>query len=224
MKKNLSSRISEKIRAIREAEDDFPGVIILHDIRDSTVVHMSEWGLAYLNVTLKELLQMGTEYHNRYFNPEDAKDYVPKILGLLERNNNNELVSYFQQVRRSPKHEWAWFLSATKICLRDESGNPVLTFTTAIPVDAQHHIAVKGQRLLEENNFLRKNHHLFDHLTKREKEILKMMALGLSSGKMSKQMHISEKTANTHRRNIKRKLKVKNTYDITRFAQAFDLV
>lgn len=167
---------------------------------------------------------MGTEYHGLFFNPEDAKDYVPKLLGLVERNNNDELVSFFQQVRRSPQHEWSWFLSAARVFYRDANGEPLLTLTIALPVDAQHHIAAKAERLLQENNFLRKNHHVFNTLTKREKEILRLMALGHSSVKIAQELFISEETANTHRRNIKKKLKIEANYDITRFAQAFDLL
>jgi DNA-binding CsgD family transcriptional regulator len=218
------TKVAKKIADVKVVEDDFPGVIIIHNVKDLTVVHMSKWGQDFLGVTLYELQEMGTEYHTRFFNPEDSKDYVPKIIDLLERNNPGEIVSFFQQVRRSPQHDWSWFLGCMKVFLSDEAGIPLLTLTTVIPVDVTHNITTKVQRLLEENNFLRHNHHLFDTLTKREKEILGMMARGHSSGAMAKKMNISEETVQTHRRNINRKLNPKNNYDIIRFAQAFDLI
>ena len=220
----LQKRIDEKISRLCSIEKSFPGAIIVHDLKTSCVIYMSEWGRNHLQVTMEELDQMGAEYHARFFNPEDAKDYVPKIMGLLERNNDDEFISCFQQVRPSPQHDWAWFLTSTKIFFRDDSRNPLLLLSMALPVDAQHHMVAKAERLLEENNFLRKHHHVFIELTKREKEILAMMAKGLSSIQMSKKLHISEMTATTHRRNIKRKLKAGNNYDIIKFAQAFDLI
>lgn len=220
----LERNMAEKIAAIKDVEKEFPGAIIIHNLQDSTVVYMSKWGRDYLGVTNEELQQMGIDYHNRFFNPEDVKDYGPKIFDLLARNNDDEFVAYFQEVRRSPQHEWRWYLSATRIFFRNEMGNPLLTLTTALPVDAQHLIAAKAQRLLEENNFLRQNHHAFDQLTKREKEILRLMAMGVSSEEMAQQLHISETTASTHRRNVKRKLKIANNYDTIRFAQAFGLI
>jgi DNA-binding CsgD family transcriptional regulator len=221
---SLQETIDEKIAQISTIENFFPGVVIIHEIKQGTVIYMSQWGRDYLGVTNEELREMGTEYYNLYFNSDDAKDYVPKVLGLLERNNDKEFISHFQQVRRSPKHDWCWFLTATRIFARDEQGQPLLTLTTSLPVDAQHHIAAKAQRLLEENNFLRTNHHVFSLLTKREKEILRLMALGLSSEEMASQLYISETTASTHRRNIKRKLSIESNYDVIRFAQAFDLI
>jgi DNA-binding CsgD family transcriptional regulator len=220
----LSPLIQDKIEQVRSIENYFPGAVIIHDLKESTVIYMSQWGRNYLGVTNEELHEMGMDYYNRFFNAEEANDYVPKILGLLERNNDDELITHFQQVRRSPQHDWAWFLTATRIFVRDGNNTPIMTLTTALPVDAQHHIAAKAQRLLEENNFLRNNYHVFDQLTKREKEILRMMAMGLSSGEMAGKLHISEATASTHRRNIKRKLNIESNYDIIRFAQAFDLL
>jgi DNA-binding CsgD family transcriptional regulator len=221
---SLNKRIEEKISTIAGIEKNFPGAIIIHNITNSSVVYMNEWGRNHLGISIEALHQMGPEYHARYFNPEDIKDYGPRVFGLLERNNDEEFVSFFQQVRKSTEHEWEWFLSSTKIFLRDEKELPLLTLTTALPVDDKHYITIKVQRLQEENNFLRSNYHVFDQLTSREKEVLKMMALGHSSSEMAEKLHISETTASTHRRNIKRKLKVESNYDIIRFAQAFDLI
>ncbi|SDA89042.1 regulatory protein, luxR family [Algoriphagus alkaliphilus] len=220
----MQEAIQKKIDHIKSIEKSLPAMIIVHDIRDSTVVYMSEMALRGLGVTLQELLDLGLEYHQRFFNPEDAKDYVPKILGLLERNNDDEIVSFFQQVRQMPNMEWAWFLSSIKILLRDEHNQPVLTLTTSIPLDAQHHIAAKSQRILDENNFLRRNLHIFSKLSIREKEVLKLLALGHSSAEISELLFISDLTATTHRRNIKEKLKAKSQYDYIRFAHAFDLI
>ena len=221
---SLQKKIEGKIAQLKKVEQGIPSVIIVHHLHDASVLYMCSRGLNILGVAMEELRAMGPEYHARFFNPEDAKVYVPKIMGLLERNNDEEVISCFQQVRHAENGEWKWYLSCTKIFMRDEKGHPLLTITTANLVDAQHHIAAKAGRLLEENNFLRANYHVFDSLTAREKEILKLMAKGLNSGQMAKKLNISELTANTHRRNIKRKLDVETNYDITRYAQAFDLI
>lgn len=219
----LRREIAARIDSIRTIENSFPGAIIIHDLQGK-VVYMSRWGREHLGISLEDLQLMGMEYYERFFNAEDAKEYVPKILGLLERNNDNEFISFFQQVRRSPEYNWTWYLSAVKIFFRDETGKPLLTLTHALPVDAQHHIAAKAQRLLEENNFLRNSYPVFNQLTRREKEILRLMALGESSAHIAAQLYISEKTAKTHRKNIRKKLQAESNYDITRYAQAFDLI
>jgi DNA-binding CsgD family transcriptional regulator len=50
------------------------------------------------------------------------------------------------------------------------------------------------------------------------------MALGKNSEQIATALHISEMTVSTHRRNIKAKIGAQSSYDITRFAQAFDMI
>ena len=71
---------------------------------------------------------------------------------------------------------------------------------------------------------LDENIHLFDSLTKREKELLKFFALGNSNESISKELFISVETVATHRKNIKRKLGCKSNYDCTHFAQVFNII
>lgn len=220
----MEKTIEKKISALTTVENDIPGVIIIHDIRDASVVYMSKRGLEQLNVTLDDLKKLGPDYNEQFFNPEDARDYVPKIMGLIERNNNDESISYFQQVRLSAQADWVWHASSTRIFFRNDNGQPLLTITISIPIDASHHLSNKVERLLQENTFLKKYKDVFSGLTNREKEVLKLMAMGCNSSEIADRLFISESTASTHRRNIKSKLNAKNNYDITLFAQAFDLI
>ena len=216
--------IADKIAEIKSFEHIIPAVLIVHSFPEFEVQYISERGLQILNTTLDEVRQLGSDYNTRYFNPEDARDYVPKIAGLLERNDKNEIVTFFQQVRASPDKEWSWYLSSIKIILWDPADKPLLSLTMAVPIDPKHHVTAKVERLLEDNNFLRQHHQVFATLTKREKEILRLLALGCSTCNIADQLHISENTASTHRKNIKKKLNLQSNYDLTRFAQAFNLI
>ena len=216
--------ISRKIAEIKKHEEDIPAVLIVFKVCDGTVVYMSKRGTDILGITNEEIIAMGSEYHQRYFNPEESKEYTPKIIELLERNNDNEIISAFQQVRPAPDQPYSWYITGSKIILKDEHGHPLLLMSAAIPVDSLHELAQKAQRILDENKFLKTNYHLFEKLTKREIEILKLIAKGFSNESISQKLFISEETVETHRKNIKRKLNCKTTIDISRFATAFDLI
>jgi DNA-binding CsgD family transcriptional regulator len=220
----LQDKIANAIDGIVAIADQLPGVVIVHDLV-GTVVWMSSRGLKELGVNAEDVVGLKAEqYYTKYFNREDAKDYVPKLLGLLERNNNEEYLTYFQQVRLSGHEDWKWHMSSTKIFLRNEKGLPLLTITMSFPIDAMHHMTAKASRLLEENNFLRKNLHIFAKLTKREREILALMALGKTSGETADQLFIAQHTVETHRKNIKQKLNTNSYYEICQYARAFDLI
>jgi DNA-binding NarL/FixJ family response regulator len=57
-----------------------------------------------------------------------------------------------------------------------------------------------------------------EHLTKRETEILRLLALGSNHHEIAHKLFVSIKTIDTHRSNLLRKLKLRNNADITRFA------
>ena len=220
----LEEEAGRKIEMIRQFEENIPAVVIVHDLVSNSVVYMSQLGLNKLGTTLENIRMASPDYHAKYFNEEDARYYVPKIMGMLEKDNSNESVSFFQQVRFSENSPWQWHLSSTKVFLREKDGRPRLIITFALAVDTEHPIATKVEKLLEENTFLHTHQKKYYSLTKRERQILMCMALGNSSVEIAAKLHISETTANTHRRNIRKKIDAHTVYDITRFAQAFDLI
>ncbi len=72
------------------------------------------------------------------------------------------------------------------------------------------------------DNFLRKGRqdskHPFDRLTIREREVLKLIAEGKSSRDVAELLFISPRTAEHHRANIRKKLGIRSTADLTKYA------
>jgi len=222
---DLKKNIQNAIASIAKSADLFPNITIIHNIQQAfRVEYMSERGVEFLGFTLKEIQDMGSEYHEKFFDPEESKDYLQKISDLLHSQDDSRILSFFQQVRKPGSENWSWFMTTIRILLKDKTGNPLLTITTAFPIDPEHQITVKVSRLLEENNFLRKNAGNFARLSPREKEILQLMALGNGSQEISEQLFISLNTVKTHRKNVYQKLNLKNTYDLNVYARAFDLI
>lgn len=58
----------------------------------------------------------------------------------------------------------------------------------------------------------------YSSLGPREREVLQLVAEGKTSAETAKQMHISVKTVETHRRNIAFKLKLHGTAELTKYA------
>lgn len=61
-------------------------------------------------------------------------------------------------------------------------------------------------------------------LTERETEILKMIALENSNAEIAKTLFISPKTVETHRKNLMRKINVKNSLGVYKFALKHHLI
>jgi DNA-binding CsgD family transcriptional regulator len=220
----LEERIRQKVNEIGAVAEFLPTPVIVHRLPDFTVHYMSPMALKLLGRTWDELKGMSKEeYHDTYFNPEDAADYLPKILGMLEKNTD-EVVTFFQQVRTAKDSQWEWYMSSIRIVLRDSQNQPVLSLNIAQRVDPDNPFATKAVRLLEENEFIRKHFHEFTKLGKREVSVLRLLALGQSAAEIAATLHISVATAETHRKNIRTKLRVKNQYQLSQYARAFDLI
>jgi DNA-binding CsgD family transcriptional regulator len=220
----LTRTIANKINEFAPYAEQMPGVVVIHKIGDFPVVYMSSNGLKLLGITMQELIDMETEYYNRFFNIEDMEGFRPKMTALLQNNSPAESFSYFQQVKYAGKTEWTWHISATRIFMWDEDGKPLLTVTTAIPIDRMKHIEAKAERLLRENDFLKKHMNAFATLSKREQVILKLVALGETSGEIAADLFISVETVQTHRKNIRTKLDITSAVEFAEYARAFDLI
>jgi len=221
---NPSKEIAKKIAEWAPYLDSLPCVAIIHHIYDWNTLYMSQHGLQILNTSLAQLQELGADYHRLYFNPEESQDYVPRLSAMLDRNIEGDMVTFFQQVRSSPGEDWHMWLSSITVFMRDDNNNPLLTLTLTVPVDPTHNISSKVERLLSENSFIRKNATAYATLTRRELEILALMAQDMSSVEICKKLFVSDETVKTHRRNIKRKINAQNHYDVVRFAQAFGLI
>lgn len=55
-------------------------------------------------------------------------------------------------------------------------------------------------------------------LTKREREIIEMIANEMTNSEIAEELHISPRTVDTHRRNLLQKLDVKNTAGLVKYA------
>lgn len=62
------------------------------------------------------------------------------------------------------------------------------------------------------------------HLTQREKEIIQLIAEGLTSQQMADQLFISPRTVETHRANVMKKIGVKNAVELVKKAQQLEII
>jgi len=62
------------------------------------------------------------------------------------------------------------------------------------------------------------------HLTKREYEVLQLVAQGLTTSAISEKLFVASTTINTHRKNIMEKLEVKNVAELIRYTTEMGLL
>ncbi len=65
---------------------------------------------------------------------------------------------------------------------------------------------------------------LYDTLSTREREVLKLAAEGLTNAEIGERLNLGKRTVETHRANLIRKLDLKSQADLVRFAMHRGLV
>ena len=115
-------------------------------------------------------------------------------------------------------------MSTTRIFARSNKNEPIACITSAMQIDPTHYFTAKAVGLLEENEFLKNHYDEFAKLSPREKDVLKLLALGKSAIEIGSALNISSETVATHRKKIKHKLKAKNSFELSQYARAFDLI
>lgn len=165
---------------------------------------------------IEKLYTLGLSYLNTISNKTLLKQALNTSKKFNLRNDYNDVCNYLQSVSLNDK--MTPFFS-NKILINDE-----LTLnTTLFPSDSQlinkvfKELIPSGQDNL--NKWLR-----FQTLTKREKEILKLIANDYSNKEVSDLLFISSHSVKTHRRNIYKKLDIHKTSQLVRIAIAMELL
>lgn len=115
-----------------------------------------------------------------------------------------------------------WYVSSARLKKNsDETLKKIVVFT--YDVELLGTCIEKIYQVIEELDFLKKNYGKASLLTKREIEIILLLAAGKTSIEIGNVLFISNHTVNAHRKNIYKKLEIKTVADIMKYASIFDL-
>ena len=102
----------------------------------------------------------------------------------------------------------------------DENGNVIIK----IPTNDIKNTFKNIHQSIEQELFVEKNEHKLNALTKREKEIFKLISNGYSSKDIALKLYIETSTVSTHRKKIIKKLNIESSIDWFLIAKAFNFL
>lgn len=221
--KNLEKKLVAQVQQIEEL---VPGNLIIHKLPEFSLVYLSRLAKKNIGIPEDENREMKfREYFATYFDLEASKDIIKEFLEKMPQMSDDDSFSYFQYVKTvNALGKFDCFIASTKILHRDEEGAPLYTLTIAHHIKKDQKESKKVQRLLDEMKLHREKLDMYESLTKREIEILRLMARNETSSKIAEILFIAESTVATHRRNIKKKIGAKTDFDVISFAQTFDII
>lgn len=153
--------------------------------------------------------------------------------------------SYLAEYRiRHRQGHWIWVMAQGKALKRDPLGRPLRAVGTLQDITLRKRQSEQGMELLQQVKSLIQDmgqgpaqsaHQAsgrpaasqareLEQLTRRQRQLLELIARGRTSAQIADELNISTPTAVSHRRDLMRKLQLHNAADVTRFAIRHGLV
>ncbi|OLY93771.1 hypothetical protein BUE76_19190 [Cnuella takakiae] len=210
--------------SIADVGDIIPGSVMVHDMQVLQVSYMNKMGCEQLNHSLEQINEMGEAYFDTFMHPEETSRIIPAIANYFQSEGNSRPYSFFQQVRTGSKMAFDWYYTTCKF-LSDDAGNAsAKLMLISNQVSGMGLMVSKVTKLLGEQAYVTKHYKKFALLTRREKEIISLLAEGKTTNDIAALLYISHHTVSTHRKNIYSKLELATFSQLLQFAAAFDLV
>lgn len=200
--------------------DRVPFPVHLNSSETLEIVHGNHKLTEATGFHVDEVREMGVEYLVNYLHPEtlsNISEFLPPIYASLK---SHETFPFLQYVRMHNERDFSPFVTFTKSTTY-KSG--LVVCLSLRPKDFER-MSPKMEKIVEMDSFKLKHFRRFQQLTGREVEVLGLLANGYNNPGIAKKLFLSRQTIETHRKNLKRKLKLGSFRELMKYAIAFYLV
>ncbi|MEC5147475.1 LuxR C-terminal-related transcriptional regulator [Chitinophaga sp. 212800010-3] len=192
-----------------------PAMIYSYDNDNKSVTWCNDRLAETVGFSRTEMTGMGMEFFRHIMHPDDFK-----LAAVAQQSfiNNKAQFGGLARIRKKGELEYRWLLGLEVPFTHDKNGRVVeiicafLDLTNAMDTNVQLSEAL--------NEIMRRQHeNLLNKLTAREKDVLAMAVKGLNNKEIAQSLSLSRHTVETHRKNIRLKLKVRNTSELVAIAR-----
>lgn len=196
----------------------------------NAVVHLNrpdDLGITYVNrkylenheINLEYLQEYGAEFLNQIISPQTVKRVFPLIFNYLSDGDFTRNLNVIQEYKIRSGSAYSNHFSSINF-----NGEINQFVCVDFSLDELESGCKKFKKIIDVSREKENKYPLYKSLTKREIEVLKLVANGYSNRLIGEFLYISSHTVRTHRNNIYRKLGLKNIRDAIYFAELFDLI
>ena len=178
--------------------------------------YYSKNALEIFNKSLTEIQHDGRKHIDRISDKKSQQIFTTSLIDFSLNGDPLKTFSFIQRLRENPKAKYQPYYTTSR---HYRDGKNLLSYTQ--PLQMLNNFSFLKEIVEERYSFFNKHFYRFDLLTRREREILKLIAEGDTNKTISEKLCISFQTVKTHRKNICRKLETGKLIDLVKFAQVF---
>ena len=202
--------------SIDEIAELIPGWLHINSTKDFGLLYMSPRMEKDMQISTEEIKKIGAQYLRNHIHPETTERVIPQLSDFVKNIDFDKTLSFYQYIE-IPGKGFLWFLSTVRFYTEET------LIVITVPVSVLKEFNGRIKEILNENIYLRSNLKIYQRLTKRERELIKLFSAGLTNQEVADQLHISKLTVKTHRNNIYRKLNISNLSQLMHFAHTSGL-
>lgn len=219
--KDRITKLEDKCKFLQTIIDEVPANIYIAEIEDG-VTWCNKTNEETLGYSLKEIIDMGgLNYLYEVVHPDDYN--VPdKSIDHFVNQPEKQYGGVFR-CRNKNTGLYKWFIGWGKVIEPEVAGGKLRVLNIDVDLTPQMDTDKQLRAVLGEN--LKLQHRLIlESLSKREIDVLKKICEGSSSKEIADVLYISKHTVETHRKNILKKLKLKNVASLVLFCKETGLI
>lgn len=192
------------------------------DSEKSAQIYFNPKAVNYFGVTNEELNKLKFNYLLEYLHPVNFNVVTSHINYFANPDNFNKPLSYIYYVKAKTGYRWMYNCSQVATLTREGKAKYIVVHGADISCYLEG--KKKISKFRKDAQFIIANRKIFDSLSDREKTILKLIAEERNSIEIGNLLNISNTTVDTHRNNIIKKLGVRSSIGLVKFALMFDLL
>ncbi len=214
-KKNIPLREPE-FQLFRLILDKIPAFIHIIDVRKDTIVWKNaEWDRLFAQFKAGNRIDLATAFQS-IIHPDDHE--LLKASGNYFKNKSGTFFGGIIRIKYPGEDSWNWLVGLSRVISKDAEDRPLYTLAVFLDFTKATHTECQITEALHEI-LRRSNKATLEKLTPREKEIIRLLVKGYSNNRIAQELYISHHTVESHRKNIRIKLNVKNTSELISLAK-----
>jgi len=219
--KSEIENLKARLRFAEEILDKAPCFIYINEIgiigKECTMrnIYLNRFAIEMTGYTKEEADELGHDYFRKVMHPDDF-EVINQSIDFFRSMQDDNL--YGGICRSRPKgKDYLWQVGRTRVFKRNQDGTPLQFLNAAIVLNEEFHTQNQMMDLLKENKRLLSENTVLK-LSRREREVLKLLVSGKSARKIAVILNISESTVISHRKNMLKKLNIHSTASLVNFA------
>ncbi|ASZ10666.1 LuxR C-terminal-related transcriptional regulator [Chitinophaga pendula] len=210
-----NEQLRTRIQRLEDILHHVPAMLYTSDNAQKTVNWCNQGMEEATGFSLEEMADMGMGFFREIMHPDD---FELAAIAQQSFKDNKNLFGGVTRIRKRGQDDWRWLVGLAVPFTRDEYGGVrevICAFLDlSVAIDTNEQLAEAMREVLR-----RQNENLLNKLTAREKDVLELAVKGLNNKEIAQTLNLSRYTVETHRKNIRLKLKVRNTTELIALAR-----